>query len=146
MVIVHVDEKDFGLSRETMLSTAKPLGGSIIADQFAQSPTLSKGVVSLMTGEVDEALSEEGEGNGESSEDKDGSGSSSSAVAEGGVKRKYEECDEAQSKKRLLEGENEGDKSSPSSSSPSPSNSAESKSSDEDDDMAAAVERQFFAL
>ncbi|KHN78146.1 RNA polymerase II subunit A C-terminal domain phosphatase [Toxocara canis] len=53
------DEKDFELTRETMNSKEKPLGGLVIDRQLSNMPTFAKETLKNMTDEVDEVLSED---------------------------------------------------------------------------------------
>ncbi|KAM3722094.1 RNA polymerase II subunit A C-terminal domain phosphatase [Dirofilaria immitis] len=137
--VIMADEKEFELFRDEARSTERLQGGTIVVDEFSRLPTFGKEALSLMTDEVDEALSEDVSDNDEENPDEKPLKSLSSKE-DGAVKRKSEENDEdniaSSTKKQALEKEeNESEKS---------SCSAESES--DDDDMAADVERQFFAL
>uniref|UniRef100_A0A915BL73 RNA polymerase II subunit A C-terminal domain phosphatase n=1 Tax=Parascaris univalens TaxID=6257 RepID=A0A915BL73_PARUN len=57
------DEKEFELTKETMNSKEKPLGGLVIDRQLSNMPTLAKETLRNMTDEVDEVLSEDDSGN-----------------------------------------------------------------------------------
>ncbi|KAK6105216.1 FCP1-like phosphatase phosphatase domain protein [Brugia pahangi] len=134
------DEKEFELLKDEARSTEKLQGGIIVVDEISRLPTLGKETLSLMTGEVDEALSEDvSDNDDENLEEK--SMKTLSSKEESSVKRRSEENEEEDSassaKKQALENmeENESEKS---------SCSVESESGD--DDMAADVERQFFAM
>uniref|UniRef100_A0A915PM48 RNA polymerase II subunit A C-terminal domain phosphatase n=1 Tax=Setaria digitata TaxID=48799 RepID=A0A915PM48_9BILA len=136
----RADEKEFELLKDEGRSTEKPQGSTIIVDEFSRLPTLGKEALSLMTGEVDEALSEDVSDNDEeNAEEKPVKSLSAKEI--GAVKRRSEGNDEEETasstKKQVLEKE-EGNESENS------SFSAESES--DDDDMAADVERQFFAM
>ncbi|VDK50483.1 unnamed protein product [Anisakis simplex] len=72
------DEKDFELTKETMNSKEKPLGGLLIDRQLSNMPTIAKKTVRSMTDEVDEVLSEDDE------DDKD-------MVVENGEDKKFEQ-------------------------------------------------------
>ncbi|VDK83663.1 unnamed protein product [Onchocerca ochengi] len=134
------DEKEFELLKDEARSSEKLQGGTIVVDEFSRLPTFGKEALSLMTDEVDEALSEDVSDNDEENPDEKLLKNLSSKEG-GGVKRKSVENDEdnfvSSTKKQALEmeEENESEKS---------SCSAESES--DDDDMAADVERQFFAM
>ncbi|VDK89108.1 unnamed protein product [Litomosoides sigmodontis] len=134
------DEKEFELLRDEPRSAERLHGGTIIVDEISRLPTLGKEALSLMTDEVDEALSEdESENDDENLEEK--SLTSSSSREEGTVKRRYERNDDessaSSSKKQALEKEEEDE---------SNKSSCSGESESDDDDMAADVERQFFAM
>ncbi|CAG9531055.1 unnamed protein product [Cercopithifilaria johnstoni] len=135
------DEKEFELLKDETRSGERLQSGTIVVDEISRLPTLGKEALSLMTDEVDEALSEDASDDNDDEDLEEQSLASSSSKEEITVKRRYEKNDDessaSSSKKQALEKEegNESDRS---------SYSGESES--DDDDMAADVERQFFAM
>uniref|UniRef100_A0A1I7VZQ7 RNA polymerase II subunit A C-terminal domain phosphatase n=2 Tax=Loa loa TaxID=7209 RepID=A0A1I7VZQ7_LOALO len=134
------DEKEFELLKDETRSAEKLQGGIIVVDEISRLPTFGKEALSLMTDEVDEALSEDVSDNDEENLEAK-SLKSLSSKEDGSVKRRSERDDEGSSasstKKQALEKEEESE---------SEKSSCSAESESDDDDMAADVERQFFAM
>uniref|UniRef100_A0A915BLF5 RNA polymerase II subunit A C-terminal domain phosphatase n=4 Tax=Parascaris univalens TaxID=6257 RepID=A0A915BLF5_PARUN len=128
------DEKEFELTKETMNSKEKPLGGLVIDRQLSNMPTLAKETLRNMTDEVDEVLSEDDSGNereeGVRQVADDGLGKSSSS--KDGVLRK-----------RKCNMREEGDEKREKNSAGTVSTSSSETSDSEVENMAADVERHF---
>ncbi|VDN06490.1 unnamed protein product [Thelazia callipaeda] len=135
-----VDEKDFELLSFETPSAEKLQRNVIITNELSRLPTFGKKTLSQMTGEVDEALSEE-----ELDNNKEGTEIKSSDILFSieGKKRRSEntETENSASSSKKLAVEDLGDNGSETS-----SLSVKSETDDDVDDMAAAVEEQFFAM
>lgn len=144
------DEKEFPL-KDAERSSERPLGGTIVTDEFSRLPTFAKEVLSRMTGEVDEALSEE------SSESDEGSSEATEIVSseKESTKRRFKDNEGEESfssgKRHCSERDGESDESEEKESKTSEEkgsvkSSTSAESGSDDDAMAADVERQFLAM
>uniref|UniRef100_A0A158Q8S8 RNA polymerase II subunit A C-terminal domain phosphatase n=1 Tax=Elaeophora elaphi TaxID=1147741 RepID=A0A158Q8S8_9BILA len=134
------DEKEFELLKDEARGTERLQGSTIVVDEISRLPTLGKEALSLMTDEVDEALSEDASDDDDENLEET-SLTSLSSREETVVKRKCEANDDesgaSSSKKHAVEKEEENE---------SEKSSFSRESESDDDDMAADVERQFFAM